>query len=469
MTQPGPPSGGHRPHGPGREAFVVTPFTRVARTHAVLVAGDALIALALAGSLFFSIEPDAARTRIALYLAFTIAPFALVSPLIGPAIDRARGGRRLMIVLTALVRSLACFLMVGHLDSLLLFPEAFAALVAGKGYHVAKSALVPTVVRTEADLVQANSRLALLAGISGAVAFIPGGILLRFGGSEWVMGFAAIVFSFGAILALRIPATSVATEPVGEAERAELRGAGIIAAASSMAVLRGIVGFVAFLLAFHLRSIEASTVWFGVLLAASTVGNMVGAVTAPVLRRTQREELILAGVLVITTITAGFVALSGGLGGATALVLVVGFAAGAGKMSFDSIVQRDAPDANQGRSFARFETRFQLVWVAGALIPTVLPFDVLSVRLGYVVISVLAGFAAFTYVAALRAIARGERPQPIRIPAKVRDPVVARARDTATHLRGRVVARREARRPGPQEPPRGGDPGPISGDTPESA
>ncbi|MEM8905485.1 MAG: hypothetical protein AAGF02_17410, partial [Actinomycetota bacterium] len=100
MTQPGPPSGGHRPHGPGREAFVVTPFTRVARTHAVLVAGDALIALALAGSLFFSIEPDAARTRIALYLAFTIAPFALVSPLIGPAIDRARGGRRLMIVLT---------------------------------------------------------------------------------------------------------------------------------------------------------------------------------------------------------------------------------------------------------------------------------------------------------------------------------------------------------------------------------
>ena len=176
---------------------------------------------------------------------------------------------------------------------------------------------------------------------------------------------------------------------------------------------------------------------------------MAGAVTAPLLRRTQREELILAGVLVITTLVAGFVALGGGLGGATALVFTVGFAAGAGKMSFDSIVQRDAPDANQGRSFARFETRFQLVWVAGAIIPTILPFDVLSVRLGYVVISVLAGFAAFTYVAALRAIARGERPQPIRIPAKVRDPVVSRARDTAIQLRDRVAARRTPRRGDP--------------------
>lgn len=412
----------------------------------MLVAGDALVALALAGSLFFSIEPDAARVRVALYLALTMAPFALVAPLIGPAIDRARGGRRLMVVATALIRMVTCFLMVRHLDGLLLFPEAFATLVAGKGYHVAKSALVPTVVRNQDDLVQANSRLALLGGISGALAFIPGGILLRFGGSEWVMGFAAVVFSFGAILALRIPATAVAPEPVDEVERQELRGAGIIAAASSMGVLRGVVGFVAFLLAFHLRAIDASTIWFGVLLAFSTLGNMAGAMAAPVLRRTQREELILAGVLAATTVVAGFVAVLGGLGGASALVFVIGIAAGAGKMSFDAIVQRDAPDANQGRSFARFETRFQLVWVAGALIPTVLPFDVLSVRLGYVVIGVVTGFATFNYVAALRAIARGEQPRPVRIPARVRDPIVARARGAANGVRGRVERAAQARR-----------------------
>ena len=38
------------------------------------------------------------------------------------------------------------------------------------------------------------------------------------------------------------------------------------------------------------------------------------------------------------------------------------------KLAFDSIVQRDAPDANRGRSFAKFETRFQIIWVVGALL-----------------------------------------------------------------------------------------------------
>ena len=53
------------------------------------------------------------------------------------------------------------------------------------------------------------------------------------------------------------------------------------------------------------------------------------------------------------------------------------------KQAFDSIVQRDAPDANRGRSFARFETRFQLVWVIGALIPIVVP---IPAELGFVLI-----------------------------------------------------------------------------------
>ena len=45
----------------------------------------------------------------------------------------------------------------------------------------------------------------------------------------------------------------------------------------------------------------------------------------------------------------------------------VGVAANVGRQAFDSILQRDAPDAARGRFFARFETRFQLAWVVGAL------------------------------------------------------------------------------------------------------
>ena len=56
--------------------------------HAVTTAADACIAVALAGSLFFNTSLDVARPRLALYLALTLAPVALVTPLIGPAVAR---------------------------------------------------------------------------------------------------------------------------------------------------------------------------------------------------------------------------------------------------------------------------------------------------------------------------------------------------------------------------------------------
>jgi len=50
----------------------------------------------------------------------------------------------------------------------------------------------------------------------------------------------------------------------------------------------------------------------------------------------------------------------------------VAVSAASGKQAFDAVVQRDAPDANRGRSFARFESRFQVVWVLGAAVPVVI-------------------------------------------------------------------------------------------------
>ena len=90
------------------------------------------------------------------------------------------------------------------------------------------------------------------------------------------------------------------------------------------------------------------------------------------------------------------------------LAACVGVAASAGKLAFDSIVQRDAPDANRGRSFARFETRFQVAWVAGAFIPVVIP---LPARLGYLVVAAAAGFAAFSYVVGRRTVRERASPE----------------------------------------------------------
>ena len=70
-------------------------------------------------------------------------------------------------------RALVCFLMVGQLDSVLLFPLAFVALVLSKGHAVAKSSLVPAVVRNDSELVEANSRLSLIAIVASLVGGLP--------------------------------------------------------------------------------------------------------------------------------------------------------------------------------------------------------------------------------------------------------------------------------------------------------
>jgi hypothetical protein len=384
----------------GAEAFAVTPFGRLARAHAVAVAGDTLVAIALAGTLFFSIDVDQARGEVFLYLALTMAPFAVVAPLVGPALDRAAGGRRWMVIGSSALRAFVCLLMVRDVDSLLLFPEAFAYLVLAKSYQVAKSALVPTVVRSHEGLVEANSKLSLISGVVGFAAAVPGALLLHFGGSEWVLGLAVIVFGVGVAISWRVPKVQVAAEPESAEGRAELRGAGVLLAASAMALLRGIVGFLTFLLAFSLRTDGSPTWHFGVVLAVSAVGSLTGAALAPALRRQTTEERIVAGCLIVVAALAVVGAWLGGLAGAAIVAVTVGVGAASAKQAFDSIVQRDAPDANRGRSFARFETRFQLVWVGGAVLG-IIP---MPMWLGFVLVAGISGFAGASYAAGSRGV-----------------------------------------------------------------
>ena len=80
-----------------------------------------------------------------------------------------------------------------------------------------------------------------------------------------------------------------------------------------------------------------------------------------------REEIILISSLALVLVSAVLsVLVLEGVLASMLLASTVGLAGSAGKLAFDSIVQRDAPDANRGRSFARFETRFQILWVIGA-------------------------------------------------------------------------------------------------------
>ncbi len=139
-----------------------------------MMAGDAAMVVALADSLFFDIDLDAARSRVLLFLVLGFAPFLIVAPLIGPMIDRVAGGRRFVIQLVAVGRVVLTVLMARYLDALALFPLVFGSLVLQKTYTISKSAIVPSTVRSETELVEANSKLGLIAGLTGAVAVVPG-------------------------------------------------------------------------------------------------------------------------------------------------------------------------------------------------------------------------------------------------------------------------------------------------------
>ena len=153
--------------------YELNPFGRLAVTHAAASVGDACLTVSLAGSIFFTQSIGESRTQVLLYLLLTLAPFALVAPVIGPALDRSRAGRRTLMAVGCFGRALVCFLMVGQLDSVLLFPLAFVALVLSKGHAVAKSSLVPAVVRDDSELVEANSRLSLIAIVASLVGGLP--------------------------------------------------------------------------------------------------------------------------------------------------------------------------------------------------------------------------------------------------------------------------------------------------------
>ena len=379
---------------------MISPFARLARTHAANAMADAMVAASLAGSLFFSMPAGEARVPVLRYLVITMLPFAVLSPLIGPLIDRMKGGHRLMVIASLGLRAIAAWLMAGVVNAgnLTFFLYALLLLVFQKAYAVARSALVPTVVRTADELVQANSKLALISGLASALGVVPAGIVMKLAGPEWSLYLALCTYVVGAVLAARIKPVRVADDDgPDETERIELRGATIVMAGSAMGLIRGCVGFLTLLVAFDFQGGGRPTWQFGVVGGCSVISQLAGAAAGPRIRKITSEENLLTGVLALVVAGGLLSILAGGWVGATILGSCVGFAGGGGKLAFDSILQRDAPDANRGRAFARFETRFQVTWVVGALLPVAFDLDAST---GFVVVFVTALIAFGSYVLA---------------------------------------------------------------------
>jgi hypothetical protein len=375
-------------------------FQQLAITHAAMMGGEAAMVVALADSFFFDVDPSGARSKVLAFLVVSFTPFLVVAPFIGPVIDRIRGGRRFVVQAVAASRIVVQLLMIRFSDDTALFPLVFLALVLQKTYQISKSALVPAVVRSDRELVEANSKLGLIAGLAGVVAVLPAGLLQIAVGSKATLFYSAILFGVALAASLQLPRELAVRADAPSAASREALTVSMQMAWAAMLILRASSGFVLFLLAFDFRDQgDEGNLLLGAAILMSSLGTMAGNAAAPRIRMSLHEERMV-GVSLGLPALAGLVATA--LGGDRAGLLVafvVGLSAALCRLSFESIVQRDGPESNRGQAFARFETQFQFGWVIAAVLPVLLP---MPGRVGYLMVGAGCLAALVSYVTGVR-------------------------------------------------------------------
>lgn len=345
---------------------------RLTITHCLHSAAEAFFTVSMAGSIFFSVSPDAARPRVLLFLVVTLAPFLVMAPLVGPVVDRVRGGLPLVMIATFLTRGLLAALLAEQLRTLLLFPLAFGILVVAKTYTVSRNALVPSFVSDEDDLVPANSRLSRTATFAGGIAAALAVVTYSQLSGAWTLRIAAVIYVAGAVASWWVRAATPELEPIDRDAVVELVRPDVSTAVWDMVVLRAALGFALFQFGFSLRA-EGEPPWvLGALILCNGVGGFAGTVVSPWLRRRISVRSMFSVALVSSAamaLLAGFALSRWTL---LAAVLVLGLAVSIGRRALDATIQRKAPHARRGQVYAGLETRLELAWVGAACLAVAL-------------------------------------------------------------------------------------------------
>jgi hypothetical protein len=381
------------------------PLERYGLVHFASVAGDTFVAFALAGSIFFDVPVGEAKTKVALYLALTMAPLAVAGPILVPLLDRA-GPRRAISFGAAAGRAVVAFYAASRFESLLLYGSAFLLLVLSKIHAITKNGLAMAYAGPNEGLVRANARLGRIGFGAALLAAIPAFALLKLGGAEATLYGAAIVYAIAAGLNLRLPVPKVRAGEASATRTGSIPA--LTAPAIGAAGLRAAAGFLLFALAFGLRRSGQPTWWFGVLAASATAGGFLGDLVAPRLPSSVREEAVVVSCVIGAGVGATLAFAAYSLPVLVIFALVVGATAELGRLAFQSLMQRLAPGGSHGRVFVRYEVIFQLAWVAGALIPAMLPIDF---RSGFLILAglyLVAGIGYLTPDLVARRRARGK-------------------------------------------------------------
>ena len=169
-------------------------------------AGDAFVIVALAGTIFFDTSVNQARGKVVLFLVVTMAPFAVLAPFIGPALDRVQQGRKYLLAGTLLARGLLCYAMSAAVSNpITLLPAAFGVLVLQKAYGVVRASVAPRLLPEQITLVTANARSQLIAVIAATIAAALAEGVQVTGGAAWVLRVGMVVYLAAMVLALRLP------------------------------------------------------------------------------------------------------------------------------------------------------------------------------------------------------------------------------------------------------------------------
>jgi hypothetical protein len=360
-----------------------TGMHRLIDVHALSCAGDALVAIGLAGTIFFEVPVGEARSRVALYLLVTMAPFALLAPVVGPVLDRFPHGRRYAIATTMLARAFLAFAIADRMDSFFLYPAAFGVLVMSRAYGVARSAVVPRLLPPGLSLVAANARSSL-AGIVCAAAVVPIGLGLAQFGPEWTLRAATVVFFACMVIALRLPPRADSDPPEtvpqlftlpGRREARLLTTGPVSPAVTAAASFRALYGFLTLFFAFRTREDDLGVppaIALGLILAGLGTGSLIGTVVGTRLRLERPVLLQLAALGVTAAACTGAAVLYGlttlGLPAAVVLAVVAATGSGLAKLAVDAVIQQTVPEVNRASAFAHSETVLQLAFVAGGAV-----------------------------------------------------------------------------------------------------
>ncbi|GAB4582954.1 MFS transporter [Nocardia sp. IFM 10818] len=367
-------------------------------------ATDAAVAVALANTLFFASATAESKSKVALYLLITIAPFAVIAPLIGPMLDRLQHGRRVALAASFAVRVFVAGLLIFNIDTWALYPLALCMMIMSKSFSVLKSAVTPRVLPPGIDLVRTNSRLTVFGLVGGTLgAGGIAGLIASVTGSMGALLFAAFLAGCGAYLSLKIPRWVEVTEgevpatigyhgddghtevldanqaaKVPPRKRRQPIGRSVVTGLWGNGTVRVLTGFLTFYVAFVAKATEHRPVqqaaMLGVVGAAAAIGNFTGNATGARMKL-GRPTLIVLYCTIGCVAVAIVAALLNNLIGAAVATLVAAGASALAKVSLDASIQDDLPAESIASGFGRSETVLQLSWVVGGAMGVLLPTD----------------------------------------------------------------------------------------------